>query len=98
MDFLITVIGNAAVDPIFRGRFLSDPVDTIDHYGIHLTKGEFELMLTVFANLTPDEKYQMEEAFSELERILYLKKQCTHPCLWSIYPPPELRATYPKAA
>jgi len=99
MDLLITIIGNAAVDPIFRKRFLDDPVDTIDHYGFRLTKGDFELMKTVFASLAPAEKEKMEQTFSNLEMMLYDNlKMCRPPCNWSVYPPPEFRAELPKAA
>lgn len=98
MDLLITVIGNAAVDPNFRKRFLDNPVDTIDHYGIHLTKGDFELMQTVFGNLG-EERDEMERGFLALEKLLYAKLPCPQkPCLWSIFPPPEFRAEYRKTA
>jgi len=94
MDLLITLIGDAAVDPGFRKRFLDKPANTADLYGFRFTKGEFELMQTVFANLKPEERDKLEQAFSTLENILYAKitPPCTHPCVWSIYPPPELRA------
>ncbi len=98
MDLLITVIGNAAVDPTFRTRFLNNPIDTVDHYGIRLTKGDFEMMQTVFGALTPDEKQQLDQAFSTLETVLYQKVPCDHPCRWSLYPPAELRAMIAKAA
>lgn len=99
MDLLITLIGNAAVDPVFRKRFLDNPIDIVDHYRFRLTKGEFELMQKVFVNLKPEEKEGLEQAFSALENILYAKitPPCTHPCVWSIYPPPELRAGPPQA-
>lgn len=100
MDLLVTVIGNAVVDPIFRKRFLDNPVDIADHYRFRLTKGEFELMQKVFVNLNPDDRDKLEQAFSALEDILYARvpSTCTHPCLWSIFPPPELRAELKKAA
>jgi len=100
MDLLVTLIGNAVVDPVFRKRFLDDPVHIADHYHFRLTKGEFELMNTVFAGLEQDERKQLEHAFAVLEDILYarLPGSCTHPCAWSIFPPPELRAELPKAA
>jgi hypothetical protein len=99
MDLLITLIGNAAVDPKFRKRFLDNPVDIADHYRFRLTKGEFEIMQAMFGNLTPAEKKQLEEAFSLLEKKLYAKlRNCTPPCFMSIYPPPEFRAKTVKAA
>ncbi|HTT24757.1 MAG TPA: hypothetical protein VMG82_37925 [Candidatus Sulfotelmatobacter sp.] len=93
MDLLITVIGNAAVDPHFRKRFLENPIDTLDHYGIRLTKGDFEMMEEVFTKLDPRQKAAFEEAFSLLEKRLYERKICPHPCRWSIYPPPEFRSS-----
>jgi len=99
MDLLISIIGNAAVDPIFRKKFLDNPVDTIDHYGFVLTKGDFELMQTVFVNLTPAEKEKMEQAFSNLEITLYANlKMCRPPCYWSVYPPPEFRTELRKVS
>ena len=93
MEFLITLIGNAAVDPNFRKRFLTDPVETIDHYGFRLTKGDYELMLEVFSRLTPGQKNELEQAFLNLQDQLYarIKGHCTTPCFWSIFPPPEFR-------
>jgi hypothetical protein len=94
MELLVTLIGNAAVDPFFRKRFLDNPVDTADEYGFRLTKGEFEMMKTVFADLTQTEKNALQEAFVALETLLYkqLDRTCpTRPCLWSIFPPPEPR-------
>jgi hypothetical protein len=99
MDQLITLIGNAVVDPHFRQKFLDNPVDVADHYRFRLTKGEFELMQTVFVNLKPAEKEELEKAFLTLENNLYAKlTTCTHPCVWSIFPPPELRADLAQAA
>jgi hypothetical protein len=98
MDLLITLIGNAVVDPLFRKKFLDSPVDVADHYGFQLTKGEFEMMQTVFSHFKPGEKEQLEQAFSVLEERLYLKLKCPRPCHWSIFPPPEFRAELPKVA
>ncbi len=36
-DLLITLIGNAAVDPGFRELFLKNPLETADDYGFRLT-------------------------------------------------------------
>ncbi|HTZ95920.1 MAG TPA: hypothetical protein VMB18_05960 [Terriglobales bacterium] len=97
MDMLITLIGNAAVDPVFRKRFLDNPVDTVDHYRFRLTKGEFELLQAVFTNLKPQEKATLEETFAALEDNLYAKiEPCGRPCVWSLCPPPELRAEQPR--
>jgi len=97
MDLLITLIGNAVVDPFFRKRFLDNPVDIVDHYRFRLTKGEFELLQTVFVGLEPQEKEKLEKAFSVLQEILYVKiGPCPKPpCLWSLYPPTELREGQP---
>ena len=103
MEFLITLIGNAAVDPIFREHFLKDPVNTVDEYGFRLTKGEFLMMKTVFAGLTPTETAALDQAFLSLENILYQNlwtrtpkaelpaktTLCQKPCHWSVFPPGE---------
>jgi hypothetical protein len=100
MEMLVTLIGNAAVDPNFRKRFLENPVDTIDHYCFHLTKGEFELMLNVFADLTAMQREELDHAFGALENVLYSRiiKTCPAPCFWSIYPPAEFRVPVKKVA
>jgi hypothetical protein len=110
MDLLITLIGNAAVDPGFRKLFLEDPLGTADKYGFRLTKGDFELMTAVFTKLNDRERDCMERAFKALEGELYGKletlavlppRKCMKPCAWSIYPPrelPELRKKIAKAA
>jgi hypothetical protein len=95
MDLLITLIGNAAVDPFFRKRFLDNPVEISDYYGFRLTKGDFEMMNTMFADLSPTEKTALNNAFVALEKLLYKnldldeKNICGHPCRMSIFPPPE---------
>jgi hypothetical protein len=93
MDLVITLIGNAAVHPKFREIFLNDPIGTADKYGFRLTKGDFEIMSTVFANLKEEERGRMEQAFKDLEEELYmkLKPTCMKPCKWSLEPPPALR-------
>lgn len=98
MDLLMTLIGNAAVDPDFRTRFLDNPIDTADSYGFHFTKGEFELMQTVFSNLEPQERQKLDNGFAALQDALYARLAsrigpCTHPpCLWSLCPPAAFRA------
>ncbi len=98
MDLLITLVGNAAVDPGFREKFLDDPLGTADAYGFRLTKGDFEIMNTVFYNLTDAEKAELDQVFHALEIALYSKllavaapppKKCMKPCGWSIFPPPK---------
>jgi len=101
MDVLITLIGNAVVDPIFRAKFLALPVDTADHYGFRLTKADFELMRITFEDLG-SEKPEFEQAFQTLEDLVYnrieTKIGCqSRPCFMSISPPPDLRADWPKA-
>jgi hypothetical protein len=93
MDLVITLIGNAAVHPKFREIFLRDPIGTADKYGFRLTKGDFEIMTTVFANLKEEERERMERAFRDLEEELYnkLRPACMKPCKWSLEPPPGLR-------
>jgi hypothetical protein len=111
MDLLITLIGNAAVDPGFRKLFLEDPLGTADKYGFRMTKGEVEIMTTVFTKLNHEGRERMEKAFRALEHELYIPleaaaiplppKKCMKPCGWSIYPPrelPELRKHIDKLA
>jgi hypothetical protein len=92
MELLVTLIGNAVVDPFFRKRFLDNPVDTVDEYGFRLTKGDFEMMKAMFADLTPTQKTEAGRLFVTLEDWLYNRidsKECGHPCRMSIYPPGE---------
>ena len=105
MDLLITLIGNAAVDPGFRELFLCDPLGTADNYGFRLTKGDFQIMTAMFTNLNEEERTSLENAFKALENLLYGKMEnaaltpppktkCTKPCTLSLYPPrvlPKLR-------
>lgn len=98
MELLVTLIGNAAVDPNFRAEFLENPVAAIQKHGFHMTKGEFEMMQTVF---NQDDKKELEGAFKNLETKLYHRllgtsekgearavppeRRCTQPpCYWSI--------------
>ena len=69
MEFLITLIGNAAVDHFFRERLLSNPVDTVDEYGFRLTKSDFEMMKAVFGH--SGTKDELRAAFVSLEDALY---------------------------
>lgn len=92
METLITLIGNAAVDPFFRKRLLDNPVDLVDAYGFRFTKGDFEMMKAIFADLEENEKEEMNGAFNKLEGLLYKNLEgmswiCGHPCNMSIYPP-----------
>lgn len=100
MDLLITLIGNAVADPVFRARFLENPIDIVEHYRFRLTKGEHEMLEAVFVGLTPKEKEEFEGAFLALQNIVYAKlatkEPCTPPCKLSLFPPPELRTTQPK--
>jgi len=101
MELLITLIGNAVVDPIFRERFLKNPDKTLDEYGFRLTKGEFEMMKAVFGNLTQqkEKKDALERAFLALQNIVHehlskaelTRRPCNPPCFWSIYPPGQPR-------
>lgn len=98
MELLITLIGNAAVNPTFRQRFLEDPAQTVKNYGFRLTKGEHELMMTVFGKLSSEEKQGYEDAFSVLQVKLYTKTGCPTPCHWSIYEASELETAGMRAA
>jgi hypothetical protein len=97
MNLLVTLIGNAAVDPIFRHRFLEAPLATADAYGFLLTKGEVELLEKVF---TKEMKEAFERDFEKLEQRLYqnLAVRCKRPpCAWSLYPPVAYRSDYLRA-
>lgn len=94
MSLLITLIGNAAVDPIFRQKFLEAPLATADAYGFLLTKGEVELLEKVF---TKEMREAFERDFEKLEQRLYqnLAERCKRPpCAWSLYPPAAFRPDY----
>lgn len=97
METLVTLIGNAAVDPYFRKGLLNDPVDIVDKYGFRLTKGDFEMMKALFTDFKDNEKEEMNGAFDKLEGLVYQRLEpvmggkCGHPCRLSIFPPPELR-------
>jgi hypothetical protein len=99
MDFLLTVIGNAAVDPIFREDLLLNPRRTIDEWGFRLTKGELEMLKAMFGN----RQAELERTFKALEDVLYknldeLKLgRCDRPCRMSLSRPDPL-PTIPKAA
>jgi hypothetical protein len=90
MELLITLIGDAAVDPNFREELLQDPLAAADAWGFRLTKGEVDLLLTMF---TGDQRYlaELESKFKMLEDQLYLKLPCGRPCNMSAYPPPGPR-------
>ena len=102
MDLLVTLIGNAAVHPGFRTLFLENPERIAEAYGFRLTKGDYEIMTTVFANLGKEDLEKLVAAFETLENELYKRLQvetlgvlpprkCMKPCSLSIYPPPEIR-------
>ena len=54
MDLLVTVIGNAVVDPQFRSRLLQNPRAAIDEWGFRLTKGEVEMLEAMFRQPAPE--------------------------------------------
>jgi len=97
MELLVTLIGNAAMDPFFRKHLLDDPVQIVDAYGFRLTKGDFEMMTAMFAKLEETDKAHLNQAFQTLENLLYRKVEaiphitCPRPCRPSLFPPPELR-------
>lgn len=92
MDFLITVIGNAAVDPGFREDLLKNARKTIDAWGLRLTKGDVEMMNAMFGSRTKE----LEEKFKALEDVLYdnldrdKEAKCDRPCRMSISQPGSL--------
>lgn len=89
MDFLLTVIGNAAVDDLFRQDLLLNPRETIDAWGLRLTKGDVEIMEAMF-NRRQDE---LEDCFQALEDVLYenlstvITASCRRPCRMSLSRP-----------
>jgi hypothetical protein len=93
MNLMITLIGNAVVDSIFRHKFLADPLGTADAYGFQLTKGEVKVLAKVFTN---EAQEALERDFQKLEETLWpVGQPCKKPpCAWSLYPPPEYRADY----
>jgi hypothetical protein len=74
MELLVTLIGNAAVDPNFRTEFLANPVATVKKYGFRLTKGEYEMMTAVFNN---HDREDLRHAFENLENKLYRRLPLT---------------------
>ncbi|HET7208447.1 MAG TPA: hypothetical protein VFI95_17855 [Terriglobales bacterium] len=70
MDSLVSVIGNAAVDPVFREELLKHPVKATDDWGFRLTKGDIMLLKLMFhTDLVPELKQQLEK----LGKTLYTK-------------------------
>jgi len=98
MDFLLTVIGNAAVDYQFRERLLINPVQTINAWGLRLTKGEVEMAEAIFGRRTKD----LAETFKALEDVLYdnfdhwTGKKCRRPCRMSLSQPNPLPTIVPR--
>ena len=75
MDLLVTLIGNAAVHPGFRTLFLENPDRMAEAYGFRLTKGDHEILTTVFANLEGDDLNRLVAAFEALEIEIYKRLQ-----------------------
>jgi hypothetical protein len=90
MELLITLIGDAAVDPNFRDEFLENPAGTIDKYGFRLTKCDYELMMMMFTKLSVKQKTELAEAFTALQNKLYAPLEqksigpCRPPCFMSM--------------
>lgn len=103
MNLIITVIGNAAVDPDFRKSLMKDPLATIDAWGFRLTKGEVEMLEAVFRPDAPElaaafQKLE-DQLYATLEKHLVPKVRCVKPCKWSLYAPAgPLRTARRKAA
>jgi hypothetical protein len=92
MDLLVTVIGNAAVDPVFREELLANPRAALDLWGFRLTKGEVELMDAMFTH----RKTELNERFEGLENVLYENLRgviyaCDKPCHMSVSRPLALK-------
>jgi hypothetical protein len=92
MDLLVTVIGNAAVDPVFREELLANPRAAIDLWGFRLTKGEVELLDAMFTH----RQTELNERFEALENVLYENLRgviyaCDKPCHMSVSRPLALK-------
>jgi hypothetical protein len=92
MDFLLTVIGNAVVDPEFRRQLLADPQSTIDRWGLRLIKGDVELMEAIFKPEKVELRVELKKTFEALEDAVYKNIEhsghmCKKPCRMSIFPP-----------
>jgi len=93
MDFLVTVIGNAVVDPLFREELLANPRASIDTWGFRLTKGELEMLEVMFTN----GQMELREKFRALEDVLYqnleklIPTACDRPCRMSVSRPLVLK-------
>jgi len=99
MDFLLTVIGNAAVDDVFRQDLLISPVETIDAWGLRLTKGEVEMAKEMFGRRQKD----LERTFAALEDVLYGNLEgtplaCNRPCRMTLSRPHPLPTINNQAA
>jgi hypothetical protein len=82
MDLLITVIGNAVVHEGFREKLFDDPIDAINTWGFHLTKGDLELLIDIFGEKRRKQTEQKKEpppesilhkCFVNLETEIYEK-------------------------
>ncbi|MBI3476982.1 MAG: hypothetical protein HY010_14720 [Acidobacteria bacterium] len=71
MDLLITVIGNAVADSVFREKLLKEPVKTLDDWGFRLTKREVGLLEEIFAELTDEGIHDLADRFDCLGKALY---------------------------
>ena len=93
MDLLVTVIGNAVVDPLFREELLANPRVSIDTWGFRLTKGEVEMLEAMFT----DRQMELKEKFAALEDALYknleklIPTACDRPCRMSVSRPLVLK-------
>ncbi len=110
MDLLITVIGNAVLDPVFRERLLKNPLQALDDWRFRLTNSEFTMLLEMFSKLSQKQKDDLESKFHSVGAMLYQNRdQATSRrvcrvcppkrCLASVYPSlPSLRNNLKKRA
>ena len=103
MDLLITVIGNAVLDPVFRARLLEDPLQALDDWRFRLTNSEFAMLQDMFSKLSQQQKGDLKDKLHSLGTMLYQNREgatdrnvempCpTRRCVASVYPClPELR-------
>ena len=110
MDLLITVIGNAVVDPVFRGRLLENPQKALDDWHFRLTNSEVGMLEEMFSELSLKQNSELKDKFESLGTMLYQNRDqatqrnvlltCpTRRCIASAYPSlPAVRADLRRTA
>ncbi len=68
MDLLITVIGNAVLDPVFREHLVDNPIQALDDWGFRLTKSEIGYLRGMFTGGNKDE---LKNKLATVGELLY---------------------------